>query len=311
MKKGVLTVLLCSLAVCAFAQIQGDLQTGLANRFVSPAKRAAVLKAVKENNLAALKKAVGNEKGAAYVSDDNGMTALMHACRNSNLAMVKYLLDKGAKVNTEQDLSNGEKGSALFYALDSKPITDLLLKHNAHATRHVVLRAIRLRKPTALTVMDAMGAIGISAANSGHGNAYLSAAANSNNVAAAQKALELGADLNRCDFRSTCHLVQAIEWAREHASQGVDNTVFAVFTADKTLTAQNANYMLWDVVSTCGSSPAFTQAAVKKLVAGFSATHTAQERKAMVSMKNADGDTAESLARRWGAVDVANFLRAL
>ena len=140
MKKIILFFCFLVFVIPGYAQTQGNLSSRVANAVLRNTTIQNVLKAAQANNLSALQKAVrfaGSSYLAVNVKDKNGLTPLMWACKNKNLEMVRFLLNQGARVNTEDN----QKRVALEYALRSRQdqIAVTLIRANADVKRYVVL----------------------------------------------------------------------------------------------------------------------------------------------------------------------------
>ena len=115
MKKFILACCLGLAVLPLWAQTRGNIASDFANAFVSKEVKNAVLKAARNNDFAALKKAVNGANSssmAVNVKNETGKTPLMLACYNGNLEMAKYLVKQGAKINTTDD----EGRPAIYFA---------------------------------------------------------------------------------------------------------------------------------------------------------------------------------------------------
>lgn len=131
MKKILLIGCFCLCFMPSSAQMAANATSELANALLSDRTIDAVIGAAKSNNLSALKRAISasnNEYLAANVHRyGDGKTPLMWACIRGNFAMVQYLLDKGACLDTEDKYNNTAIGYALEYKRP-KTVALLLIK---------------------------------------------------------------------------------------------------------------------------------------------------------------------------------------
>ena len=314
------TLIMCVFSVAAFSQIQGAIQSEIANSFVTKEMRKSALTAAEHNNLTALKKVVEKQKQAAYVSDERGMTPLMFASENGNQDMVAYLLDKGAEINTEREYPNINypEVNALFFALNNPSLTSFMLQKKADVTRSVMMKAIDSHQPTTLMLIQKIGKKGVRNENNKEtGNSYLWHAARVGNVNAVTKLLQLGATFE--PYKDLVHSPMhcAVENAyKRFSSQGVRGTVLEAFANHKDLKVSQANHLLEGIIVTATdhhserATPAFALEATKMIVDRFYASHPEEEQKQLLRWKDSAGYTAQRFAKENGWPQVAAYLKS-
>ncbi len=314
------TLIMCVFSVAAFSQIQGAIQTKIANSFVTEEVRKAALTAAEHNKLTALKKVVEKQKQAAYVSDERGMTPLMFASKNGNQDMVAYLLDKGAEINTEYENPNINypKVNALFFALNNPSLTSFMLQKKADVTRSVMMKAIDSHQPTTLMLIQKIGKKGVRNENNKEtGNSYLWHAARVGNVNAVTKLLQLGATFD--PYKDLVHSPMhcAVDDAyKRFSSQGVRGTVLEAFANHKDLNVSQANHLLEGIIATAAvyypseTASAFALEATKMIVNRFYASHPKEEQQQLLRWKDSAGYTAQQFAEENEFTQVAAYLKS-
>lgn len=118
--------------IFASAQFEGFIQSKIGSAVTSDKDIKQLLQAVKSNNLQEVKAIVEDVTFPSMLvnaADSNGNTPLMEAAKTGNTAIIKYLNNKKAKVNT----LNNKGNSALGYAIANKrqKAAELLMRLNA------------------------------------------------------------------------------------------------------------------------------------------------------------------------------------
>ena len=122
MKKIILFLCLSGIVFPGYAQanqIKREISNRVFNALSGKNTRQSILEAAKSNQLIVLKQAVRsafNSFLAVNVTDEQGRTPLMWACKNGNVKMIDFLLQSGARMNEEDDQGR----VALEYALRNK-----------------------------------------------------------------------------------------------------------------------------------------------------------------------------------------------
>ncbi|KAG2226641.1 hypothetical protein INT45_005127, partial [Circinella minor] len=93
----------------------------------------------RQNNLDGVRNTISNQKELLNSQDEDGLTALHHACDRGNIDTVKLLLELGANVNAKvckELLSTNDEETPLHYACISEQLetAQLLLKYGCDET---------------------------------------------------------------------------------------------------------------------------------------------------------------------------------
>jgi len=285
-------------------------------------KFAALIRAIRSQDLAAVKASIKADSTLVNARDNSGATALHHAVGFGNAATIAFLLDAGADVNAknrrgatplhwattseekvrllldrgaEIDAKQAEGRTPLYQVAsmaNHNHILRLLLDKGASASAPTVTNTTPLSAASARGDVDAMRLLIAKGADvnakSGTGSTPLYVAASSGNPEAVRLLIEKGADVNAMTKRNQSALSAA-------AMYGTEESVRALLEAGAKVNVQDERG--YSALMYAAYSEVMPVGVVKMLLAkGADQTLTGE------------GETARSLAAKRGDSEVARLL---
>lgn len=253
-------------------------------------ERNPLVQAAMSGNIAAVRALLGQGANIEAIDDSCGCTALAGAAANGQADMVKFLLDKGAKI----DAGEGGSGTALFRAVegDRTELVNLLLDKGANvdAADHMgttpLMEAVEKNQPALVELLLQRGARTDTRDKNGRRTALFRAAM-AGNLEILNLLLDKGADAN-------AHLSDDDSALQIAAMNGRNEVV-------KDLLARGANTEIKDDLC---QTPLLIAAQWGKAEVAMQLLDGG----AKMEATNNQGETALHVAAQWGSTEVVKLL---